>query len=377
MKIGFDAKRAFYNLTGLGNYSRSLIKSLSTCFPEYEYYLYSPSVTQHDRLKFINSSKNIEVRTPDSIFYQTFNRYWRSFGLTRQLKKEGIQLYHGLSHELPYNIDKTGIRTVVTIHDLIFLRNPEMYSAIDRNIYLKKVKYSCRIADHIIAISEQTKRDIIEHLNIQDDRITVVYQHCDEQFIKVASNEEKIRVKQKYQLPDDYILNVGTVEARKNLLSLVQAFAQIKKKDVHLVAVGRHTGYARNIIDYIKKEGIGEKVHFIENVEFSDLPAIYQQAQIFVYPSTFEGFGIPIIEALYSKVPVITSRGSCFSEAGGPNGIYINPNEPNEIMEAIDQLLKDGNHCREMIQKGSEFVNKFNELAFAEDTMSVYQQLIC
>ena len=140
MRIGFDAKRAFLNNTGLGNYSRDTIRVLSNYFPDNKYFLYTPKAKENSRLSFLNSNSNTFVRTPKSLLNRALKSYWRSKSIVKDLFTNKIDIYHGLSHELPIGIEKTNIKTVVTIHDLIFIRYPHLFKAIDRRIYYKKFK---------------------------------------------------------------------------------------------------------------------------------------------------------------------------------------------------------------------------------------------
>lgn len=370
MKIGYDAKRAFLNRSGLGNYSRSLINALSTNFPGNEYVLYTPKTGEETP----HLDKGLKTVLPSSLLDKKLKAIWRSYRLPDQLKKDGINLYHGLSHELPFGIKKTGIKTVVTIHDLIFLRYPRLYSLIDRNIYLKKIKYSCNVADKIVCISEQTKKDLISFLQVDPEKIIVIYQNCDQQFKEDVTSDKKLKVQQTYNLPDRYILHVGTVEERKNALTLVKAYQTAKNTDFHLVIVGKHTSYAEKVKAEINSKN-KDRIHFLPNVQFEDLPAIYQQAELFIYPSFFEGFGIPIIEAQYSKVPVISSLGSCFSEAGGPHSTYIDPNSVQELTNTIEKLMENGETRRKIGDLGYEYVQKFNDIKMANDLMELYNSL--
>src|SRR5690606_28130606 len=168
MNIGFDAKRAFLNRTGLGNYSRSIISGLSRYFSDHRYYLYSPKIPENTFIDTQHTSDNILLRRPVFPFLKSV---WRSRFVCRQIKKDKLDIYHGLSHELPWGIQKTGARSVVTIHDLIFFRFPEYYKLADRKIYEAKFEYSCRQADRIIAVSKQTKSDLINYLDVTPDKI--------------------------------------------------------------------------------------------------------------------------------------------------------------------------------------------------------------
>lgn len=300
---------------------------------------------------------------------------WRVWGVTQQLEKEKIDIFHGLSNELPLNIHQSEVKSIVTIHDLIFLRYPQYYHSIDRKIYTYKFRKACENADKIIAISECTKRDIIEYFRIPADKIEVVYQGCDPSFMHPVAAEKKREIRAKYQLPDHYILNVGSIEERKNALSAVQALTMLPEQ-IHLVIVGRHTEYTDKIERFIKENKLEERVHIISNVPFDDLPAFYQLAEIFVYPSRFEGFGIPIIEALYSGIPVVAATGSCLEEAGGPDSIYIHPDDIKGMANAFKQIYSDPERKKVMIEKGQIFAKRFSEEKQAEEILNIYKKLM-
>ena len=213
------------------------------------------------------------------------------------------------------------------------MRYPQYYQSIDRKIYTYKFRKASENADKIIAISECTKRDIIRYFNIPDDKIEVVYQGCDPVFARPVSKKEKDRVRAAYGLPERFILSVGTIEERKNLLLAVKAVEKLD--DVHLVAIGKSTDYAKKVQDYVEAHGLENRVHIIHNLKFGDLPILYLLASLFVYPSRFEGFGIPIVEALSAGVPVIASTGSCLEEAGGEHSIYVDPDDVEGMANAM------------------------------------------
>lgn len=369
MRIGFDAKRAFFNTSGLGNYSRDLISTMSVMYPDNQYVLYTPKCK--DSIKFY-IGPNVQISTPGK-WHKMFKSYWRSIILTQQLKEENIELYHGLSAELPKNIDKTNINSVVTVHDLIFIRYPSLYHSLDRKIYLQKTLHASQVSDAIIAISQQTKRDLIEFLNIDKEKIEVVYQSCNPVFYSAVAENDKKEIKNKYGLPSKYILFVGTIEERKNLLQIVKAINEHNIK-IPLVVIGKQRKYYYKVVEYIKEHNIADRVIFYHNVLFNDLPAIYQMAELFVYPSIFEGFGLPIIEALYSKTPVITSKGGCFPEAGGPDTIYIDPENVEELAFQINRVLTDSDLRKRMIENGYNFVQRFNNEKQAEEIMNIYKR---
>jgi glycosyltransferase involved in cell wall biosynthesis len=372
MRIGFDAKRAFRNFTGLGNYSRSTISILSEYYPDNEYFLYTTFYKKHPIQNFINRP-NIRVRGPEGML-KRLPSAWRTYGMTTDINFDKIKLFHGLSAELPVGISiKT--RTVVTIHDLIFLRYPEYYKPIDRWIYTKKYRSACERADLVIAISEQTKQELINFFNIHEKKIRLIYQGCDPQFYNICSETEKKNIKALYKLPDEYILYVGTIEPRKNLLTLTKAMASLPDH-LKLVVVGRPTSYFQQIEEYICKHHLENRIVFLPKVAFNHLPAIYQQAQVFCFPSLFEGFGIPSLEALNSKVPIVSSNSSSLPEAGGPNSLYVAPLDDHAMAQAILNAIEDKPLRERMIDEGVKYAKNFQEASIAKNIWKVYNELV-
>lgn len=371
LRIGFDAKRAFLNTTGLGNYSRSVITTLSSAYPETELYLYTPKVAHTARTQNLFGQQNIHIRSPHLPFFRSL---WRSRLVVPQLKKDQLDIYHGLSHEIPIGIQNTGIRSLVTIHDLIFLRYPQYYKTADRKIYEIKFRYACEHADKIIAVSEQTKRDIIHFLGISADKIEVIYQSCNPAFSLPVSPDHMQAVKARYHLPEQYLLNVGTVEDRKNLMLIARALRYIPD-NISLVVIGKHTAYAQKVKDFLQRNGLAHRVHFLENVAYTDLPAIYRQTALFIYPSEFEGFGIPVLEALYSGVPVIAATGSCLEEAGGPESRYVAPDDAEDLADTIKELLHDAAQRSAMREAGLAYASRFTEARQAAALMEQYRLL--
>jgi glycosyltransferase involved in cell wall biosynthesis len=377
MKIGFDAKRAFANFTGLGNYSRFMVRVLSEYYPRNEYWLYSPSAARHPDIEELVSRPNIKVEKPSATLKALkLGSYWRSVSLGKVANKNGVQLLHGLSNELPFG--KSGnLKKIVTIHDLLFMRYPQLYNLVDIGIYKQKVRWACNNADRIIAVSKQTAHDLIEFLKVPQEKIDVVYQGCHKSFRQEYDSFVLDRISTKYKLPQDFILNVGTIEERKNALLILKAMAALKNKaSIPLVIVGKPTAYKEVIVKYAREHNLLNELHFRHDVSFEDLPKVYQLSKMFVYPSVFEGFGIPILEALCSRVPVISSKGSCFSEAGGENSIYINPTSAEELAEAILRILNNPTMGTKMIIDGVGHSMKFEDREIARSLMAVYEKTL-
>lgn len=376
MKLAFDAKRITHNATGLGNYSRFIVNSLISRYPENSYHLYSPGKGKEYLRALIPEQENVTFHYLENEILGSLGKaWWRSCGIIGDLKKEKPALFHGLSNELPFGLSKVGIPSVVTIHDLIFIRYPQFYKTIDRNIYNFKFRKACLLADKIVAVSEMTKQDIIRIYKVPEEKIDVVYQGCDVSFLQQAESSKLFEVKNKYNLPEHFILNVGSIEQRKNLLLIVKALKQ-SGKDIRLIAIGRRTPYTETVEQYIRENNMQEQVTILNNVSFNDLPAFYQLASLFIYPSFFEGFGIPILEALNSGTPVIAATGSCLEEAGGPDSLYINPEDINDLNEKINWILTTPSQAEHMRTAGKEYAKRFLDQAIAQDIMNVYQKII-
>jgi glycosyltransferase involved in cell wall biosynthesis len=371
MRIGFDAKRAFFNKSGLGSYSRNLIQGIAEKYPENDYVLYTPG--RNDEL-FDPVQPCQKIQSPERLIHRVFRYYWHTQYLSRQLVKDKIQIFHGLSHEIPYHFPHKQVKSVVTIHDLIFLRLPHLYRAIDRALYKKKFRYSCENSDRIVAVSRQTSDDIVEFFNIDPKKIDVVYQGCNPVFNSDITTIEKEILRMKYLLPKSFILYVGTIEERKNLLTLIKAL-HYGKIDMPLVVIGKPTSYLNKVIEFIERHSL-INIIFCDIVQNQDLPGIYQLADLFVYPSIFEGFGIPILEALYSKVPVITSKGSCFSEAGGSYTLYVDPNNVEEMAAAIKKVLSDRDLQEKMVIEGYRHARNFDPEKVCSNVMQVYMKTL-
>jgi glycosyltransferase involved in cell wall biosynthesis len=377
MIIGFDAKRIVRNGTGLGSYGRTLVNDLLRRHdPDMQYLLYAPDEGRDDlRNQIIEGAT---FRYPAAPFFsrllplnrgsQRGSPLWRSYGIVNDLLRDGVQLYHGLSGELPIGIRKKGIRTVVTIHDLIFLRHPEYYHWIDTRLYAWKFRKTLQEADRIIAISERTKQDIMELGNVFEERIRLIYQSCAPRFSSTFSEAEKQQVRSYYDLPERFVLNVGTIERRKNLLLAAKAL-ELLPSDIHLVSVGRQTKYAQELPQ-------NNRIHLLSGVPDTDLAIIYSLAEAFVYPSRYEGFGIPIIEAIAAGLPVVACTGSCLEEAGGPDCLYVDPDDVEGMAAAILSSLSDADGRTARIQASQQYIRRFRGTDVASQVLDVYRELL-
>lgn len=373
MRIAFDAKRMLQNATGLGNYSRYMVNALVNHFPDNQYLLFSPGHGKPHLREQITKSPHILYIYPDRFIYKRLPSLWRTYQIPEY--DNDIDIYHGLSNELPLNIKEKGCRSVVTIHDLIYERFPKLYSPIDRMLYQYKYKRACQNADHIVAVSEQTKKDIINYYNIPDHKISVVYQGCDPIFSVQQEIEAITSVLEKYHINNPYVLYVGSIEERKNLLTLAKSIKKVSP-DLTVVAIGKPTSYTTVVKKYIQEHQLDNRIKILHNISYQELPAFYQGARMFVYPSVFEGFGIPVIEALSSGIPVIGAKGSCLEEAGGKDSLYIEPFNSDQLADYINQIHKSDALRQQMITKGYAHVNQFEAKSISQSMMQVYRNTI-
>lgn len=371
MKIGFDAKRAFNNAAGLGNFSRNTIRALSRQFPNDRYYLFHPG---NRNPLFVPPANSFEVK-PNGFLWKKLRPVWRSYQVGRLAKSLDLDVYHGLSHELPVWIDKSDIRTVVTIHDLIYLRLPEYYPQIDRKIYNQKFRHACKVATRIHAISEQTKQDLMSYFFVPEEKIRVIYQSINPVFFDRAEDERKQALRKKYQLPQKFVLSVGTIEPRKNLLGLLEGMT-LAKTYIPLVVVGKVTEYQYKVRKFIESDLNRLEVFFLSKISDEELAVLYQMAEAMVYPSFFEGFGLPVAEAQASGCPVISSYTSSLPEVGADAVLYVNPEKPEEIGKALEKVLSDQELRTSLIEKGRINAQRFTPATFARQLKQLYNTLM-
>ena len=349
MRIGYDAKRYFNNVTGLGNYSRWLIDNLNNQIPQSIRLFH----TKHQK----EYKGDLTIISPK---YSLFKALWRSWLIIRDLRKEKIDIYHGLSNELPFGIHKTRVKTVVTIHDLINKRYPENYAPIDRWIYDVKLRYAQKHADLIITVSEQTKKDIIQYYKTDKSKIKV---------IPIGISKQKTP---SIKPSKPYILCVSSFTKRKNISSLLKAFKTIESEDITLKVVGSQGDTSDEIVHLAKKDS---RVKLQFNVSNEELNELYSKCQFCIYPSLFEGFGIPILEAFSFGKTIATSNVSSMPEVGKDAAIYFDPKDHHSISQGILQLM-DHNIREKYEKKIPKTLQLFNSDKLINDYKSTYNELM-
>ena len=363
MRIGYDAKRYYHNRTGLGNYSRTVVNAMRS---------------QHEDV--------------DAVLYDC-KALERTFALGRRAKREGCELFHGLSNELPRDIVRAGVPSIVTMHDVAWRTFPDMYKPWDRMIYDWKYGWSCRNATHVVCISESTKRDVMRFYGVPEERISVIYQPVQGGFYGPSIGVKGVRgvkgVKDNtLDLNDNslnqataggYILTVGSINSRKNLMGMVKALEMIPEDErLPLVVVGNGREYRQRVEEYIDSHHLREWVRIESNIhEAERLKELYAGAVCMLYPSFYEGFGLPVVEAQLQGCPVITSNVSSLPEAAGPDALLVNPAQTEEIAEALRLLLSSEEERKRRGEAGRRYcMEMFSPERLTEEMFQLYELII-
>jgi glycosyltransferase involved in cell wall biosynthesis len=346
MKIGYDAKRYYHNNTGLGNYSRTLINAIHTHYPKIDTKLY-------DEKALI-----------------------RTFWMGHKAKEDGCVLFHGLSNELPRDINKVGIKSIVTMHDVAWRTFPRMYKPIDIFLYEQKYGWSAKHATHVICISESTKKDVMRFYGVPEERISVIYQPVQQLFYTQMEKQKAADIVKEY-VDDDFILTVGSINARKNLLGMLKAYARLEKRP-KFVVIGNGHEYRKLCEKFIAEKGLSNDVIIIDNIhEGYILQAFYTCAKVLMYPSYYEGFGLPVVEAALQHCPIITSNVSSLPEAAGAGAIQVAPNDIKTMASSLNRLLTDPQECTYLGQKAYEHATThFNPEELTNDIYKLYNSIL-
>ncbi len=356
MHIGFDAKRYFHNRTGLGNYSRDLVNTLIQKHPDDQFFLYDRKPS------FTNLPANTITVPPTN----GGGFLWKEWKIQKEIKMYLLDVFHGLSNELPFGKWPDRVKKVVSIHDVIFRHYPEQYAMIDRQIYHHKTKHAISIADIVIATSYATAEDLQRFYKTDPNKLKVVYQTCGEQHRESYTEAEVSAFSSSYRLPEKFIVYVSSFQTRKNHLALLKAFAACKGAAGKLVLAGKPGNALHNVQDFIREQHLQDQVIVLTDVDRKELPLLYRAASGFVYPSMIEGFGIPLIEAAYAGLPIAVNNIAVFNELSPEGSIKFDSENTNEFSKAIIELSKR--------QKSdyTNFLTAFNPLVSAETVYGLY-----
>ncbi len=370
MNIGINALSVRNQYAGIGVYTKNLIAALSQVDKNNHYVLFLNPENYHGFKVGQDNFENVLVYAPFSKYY-----VWEQIYLPLIVKKKRIDILHGPRNVLPLLCK---IKLVVTIHDLAFLLFPEVMKFNPINYWQTFVKRSVHNADHIISVSESTRKDIARLYDIAEHKITVTHEACNDSYKRIKDESVLKGISQKYDLPERFILYVGTIEPRKNLTVLLEAMDILKKEynlDIKLVVAGKRGWLCTGFFGTLRRLGLENNVIFAGYVPGEDLPGIYNLAKIFVYPSKYEGFGLPLLEAISCGVPVIASNISSIPEVVGDACVLVVHDDPKDFSRNIYELLTDKELRLKMISKGFERAKLFSWEKVAKETLKVYERV--
>lgn len=372
MRIAIDLIPITGKEAGLQRYAQQLVKGLAE-FDKKNDYILLLNEKAYDFFYVKQSNfKNIKVKTPPKIHF-----FWEQVYLPLHTLFKNFDILHFPVSAPPY-FQFSSLKTIVTMHDLTFIIYPETMTKISRLYWTFFMKRGVKTAKKIIADSKSTKDDLIKHYNIPEEKVKVIHAALTRNFSTSLEASNFQSVKDEYGLPEKYLLYVGTLEPRKNVRRLVQAFhkAKSKKRFIHkLVITGKKGWLFSEIFETVEKLRLGSEVIFTGFVPDEDLPGIYSGAEIFVFPSLYEGFGLPPLEAMSYGVPVLVSNSSSLPEVVGDAGILVNPEDIDDIANGILRLVEDQNLRNQLKEKGLQQAQKFSLERMAKETLEVYEEV--
>jgi len=363
MIIGIDGNEANIDKkVGIGEYAYELLLQFSKAKGDVKFEVY------------LKENPRIEMPVPTSNFKYKIvgpKKLWTQFGLPLNLflgKRPNI--FFTPTHYAPRF---SPIPTAISIMDLSFIHFPNLFAKKDLYQLTNWTRYSVKNASKIFTISKSSKDDIINEYGVDDKKIFVTYPG-----IKEGSNARILTMddlRKKFGIDKDYILFVGTLQPRKNIVKLIEAFSKIERENLILIIVGKKGWLYEDILSAPQKFGVGERVKFLDFVEDKDLPSLYKNALCFVLPSLYEGFGLPVLEAMKYGCPVLTSNVSSLPEAGGDAAIYFDPTDAEDIASKIEKVISNPKLRQELIEKGYNQIKKFSWEKTAKETLRVLEDL--
>lgn len=375
MRIGFDIRPFLKEETGVGIYFKNLLFSLSRIDYSNEYYLFSSSLK--DRFPTQKIPPLAKKKFRDFLFpVKMVNFFWHRLGWPPLDYFFRTKL--DLSHSPTPLILPTKGEKIVTVYDLFFMEFPQLTNKEARKDFFQRTEESLHKADGIITISHFTKSQIIKKFKIDESRVRVVYLGINHKYWDDVSPNELAKTKSKYTLPSSFILFVGALERRKNLLNLIKALKVIHKNErrIHLLLVGRKGEEYKGIKDEIKRQSLRPWVKMLGYVSDDDLRSLYRLASVLVYPSLYEGFGLPLLEAMTSGLPVVSSKRSALPEIAQDAALYFNPEEAEEIADKTLLALKDKKLSQTLMERGKKRSLDFDWEKTARETLSFYHEVL-
>lgn len=374
MRIGFDARLVHYQQAGIGQYILHLVQGLARLASLSGG---SPESSQHELWVF--RSRNAPPMSLPRWIHQAklwtpSHHRFESAALRVELTGKRLALLHSPDFIPPFG---GRFRSVITVHDLNFIHYPEFLTS-DSARYYGQIQRAVKRADHILTDSEWTREDVLNYLDATPERVTTIYLAAASVYRPITSRQEVRRAVQRYGLPSDFIIFVGTLEPRKNVPTLLKAVRQLRDQnyDVHLAIVGRKGWLYDEIFATLTELGIADYVHFLENVPTDDLARLYNAACCLTLPSYYEGFGLPPLEAMACGTPVVVSNRSSLPEVVGDAALVVDPDSAEELSAALGRIFDDSELRAELRQRGLVRAGEFSWSRAARETMAVYEEVL-
>ncbi len=373
--IGFNVRHAIEDDSALSSYSQYIIDAMSLACPRRAYFrLYADRESTNKSYGTLTQRHNVEAMLPDGRVWRKMPWLWRQYPIDNDLRRGDVELYHSLDDTLPYGLSRHNIRSIVTVHTLDYLSTRMLQNPI-KSAYRRIMTHSSlRRADRIITLSEGLKHDIVEMFGIDSDKIDVIYRGCESIYAEAPDAELLRETREKYDLPERYILTCGTQHQRKNTAVILEALT-LTNDDLHLVILSEHTPYTARLQQRAKELGITPRLHIVEPSTLEERVALYHLAEVYVHMSLYEGFATSIVEALTVGIPVIAARGTTHEEAGGPHSTYIDSDDANSLAEAIEQLNSDSALREQSITQGRSYATRFRPEVAAYNILNCYRRI--
>jgi len=374
MRIGFDARLVYYQQAGIGQYIIHLMQGLARVadlgahsHEQSPYQLWVFRSRKAPPFKLPAWVRQAKLWTPS-------HHRFESTALTAELTGKRLALLHSPDFIPPFG---GRFRSVITIHDLNFLHFPQFLTPQSARYY-GQINRAVQRADHILTDSDWTREDVISHLDVPPERVTTVHLAAAPVYRPITDRQEVRRAVNRYGLPSDFIIFVGTLEPRKNVPTLLKAFHDLRHRayDVHLAIVGRKGWLYEEVFAALTKLKLADHVHFLENVPYEDLARLYNAASCLTLPSHYEGFGLPPLEAMACGTPVVVSDRSSLPEVVGDAGLLVDPDSPEELSAALARVLEDSELRAALRQRGLARSSEFSWAKAAHQTMAVYEQVL-
>jgi glycosyltransferase involved in cell wall biosynthesis len=367
LRVGIDIHSIGSQKGGNETYYRELIKEIIRAPCEHSFFLYYTDPRASEQISARQRFRLERLRPSQRILRIPFTLPWR-------VRDDKLDVFHAQFIVPPF----LKCKTVATIPDIAYEHVPQFFPAAQRALLKLLVRESAKRADHIITVSEYSKRDLIQTYGVSPEKITVTYEGAGEEFVRLDREKAREELARKYGIRDEFILYLGRLQARKNLARLVESYAKVRESGLRhkLVLAGKPDSLFQPVLARIRELKLENDIVLPGYIPAEDVPAFFNAAEVFVYVSFYEGFGLPIMEAMACGTPVITSRGTSLEEIAGDSAIHVDPMDEASIAEGLTRVLGDADLRLRLGEAGFARSRQFNFKNAAEQTIGVYERVM-